>query len=249
MSLTGSTVPCRRDRIGSNARLQRTSSVGRGVLSRERSDCPFCEKQLDRSRALYDEKLFGDGLINVVPSLGPLCPGHLLAASRRHFRSMAELNETTLAGMMRILSELTAKLRPQFGNYFYFEHGTPLGTGGHGACIDHAHVHMLPMELEMFDQLMDALPWESISCIEDLARFRPVSYAYLGIKGGHYVCPRPDIGSQWIRREVCAILSRDDWDWALTDGQSDLNATLAGTRQALGSRHRNFLPLSSFLLA
>jgi diadenosine tetraphosphate (Ap4A) HIT family hydrolase len=249
MSVTGSTAPCRRDRIGSTGRPQRTSPVDGRVLSREYNDCPFCEEQLDRSKAPYDKKLFGDSLINVVPCLGPLCPGHLLAASRRHVRSMAELSEPALAGMIRIFSELTDKLRPQFGKYFYFEHGTPVGTGGHGACIDHAHTHMLPMELEMFDQLMDALPWEPISCIEDLARFRSVSYAYLGIKGKHYVCPKPDIGSQWIRREVCTVLNRDDWDWALTNGQSDLIATLTGTRNVLGSHHRDSLHLSNFLNA
>lgn len=236
MSLIGSSALSRRDQITPGDRPVRTPARGRLAPNAQSGDCPFCGAHLDRSKALYDQKLFCDRLINVVPDLGPLCPGHLLAASRRHVLSMAELGEAKLGDLARTLTRLTGALSPHFGDYFWFEHGTPPGTGGHGACIDHAHIHMLPMEAQMYDRLMHALPWQPISRFEDLARFQHVGYAYLGIKGSHYVFPAPEIGSQWIRREVGAVLGRDDWDWALTHGHPNLLATVAGTRQALPRR-------------
>src|SRR5580704_5819432 len=199
-------------------------------------DCPFCVGHLGRSAELYDEVLFRDKLVNVVPDLSPLCPGHLLVAARQHVLSMAELGPTRLGKLALRLSDLGTKLSPEFvdqGNYFLFEHGTPQDRGGSGACIDHAHLHMLPMEDQMSDQLTSALSWQSIPRLKDLARFQGVGYAYLGIKGSHYVYPSSNIGSQWLRRQVCEALNRDDWDWALTKSDVELHETLERGRRAL----------------
>jgi diadenosine tetraphosphate (Ap4A) HIT family hydrolase len=193
--------------------------------------------------------LFRDKLISVLPDVSPLCPGHLLAASRRHALSMAELGSSALERIAATLTGLCVKLAPHFGDYLIFEHGTPPGDSSRGACIEHAHVHMLPMEARMFDQLTSALNWEPISDYMDLARFQDVGYAYLGIKGSHFVYLKPEIGSQWIRRQVCAVLGRDDWDWVLTESDLDLHVTLEGGRRALDNDRRSLSRLSRLLRA
>lgn len=252
MSLIGSSALGRRDRTTSAQRAVRTLSAGWETTSPGRPDCPFCESHLDRSTAAHDELLFRDRLISVLPDLSPLCSGHLLAASRRHVLSMAELGPSALEHIAPTLTGLCAKLTPEFGShgdYFIFEHGTPPGDGSRGACIEHAHVHMLPMDALMFDQLTSALDWEPISELKDLARFRHVGYAYLGIKGSHYVYTNPGIGSQWIRRQVCAAVGRDDWDWALTESNLDLRTTLEGGRRVLDRRRRSLPRPFRFLRA
>ena len=90
-----------------------------------RRDCPLCEGRIDQSAAAYDEILRRDKLINVLPDLAPLCPGHLLASSREHVLSMAQLGQGALERIEATLTELCGKLAPEFGDYFLFEHGTP----------------------------------------------------------------------------------------------------------------------------
>jgi len=163
---------------------------------------------------------------------------------------MAELGPPALGRIAVTLAGLSAKLAPEFGDhgdYLIFEHGTPPGGGSRGACIEHAHLHMLPTETLMFDQLTSALDWQPISEFKNLASFRRAGYAYLGIKGSHYVYPKPDIGSQWIRRQVCAALGRDDWDWALTESGLDLRTTLEGARRAFSGGRPSLAHLSRLL--
>jgi diadenosine tetraphosphate (Ap4A) HIT family hydrolase len=229
------TLDCCRRPMSPAQRSRRASSAAEQTSRPERRDCPFCRERLDRSKAAHDEKLFSNGLVHVLPDLSPLCPGHLLTVARRHVLSMAGLGSVALADVASTVSMLCTDLSPEFGDYFLFEHGTPPDGSSHGACLDHAHIHMLPMESSMFDRLIEALPWESISRFEDLHRYEQDGYAYLGIKGSHYVYPNPDTGSQWIRRQVCAFLRRDDWDWALTQSNSELSRTLEVGRRLLSA--------------
>jgi diadenosine tetraphosphate (Ap4A) HIT family hydrolase len=252
MSRNGSTALARHDRARPAERSERALSAGWRASSPERPACPFCPEYLDQSTAAHDEIFFQDRIIRVLPDRSPLCPGHMLAAARRHVLSMAELGPSALEHIGATLTELCAKLGPEFrdcGDYFFFEHGTPPVADSGGTCIDHAHVHMLPMDARMFHRLIAARNWQEISEFRDLQDFQHVGYAYLGIKGSHYVYPKPDIGSQWIRRQVCAALDRDDWDWALTDSDLDLRATVEGGRHALARRRRSLPRLSRLLRA
>jgi diadenosine tetraphosphate (Ap4A) HIT family hydrolase len=239
MGLVGSIALARRDLTSPAKTAKRISCTGGAGSSAEHPDCPFCAGHLDTSTAIYDEVLFRDALVSVVPDLSPLCPGHLLAASRRHVLSMAELGPSALERIGSTLTTLCAALAPEFGDYFFFEHGTPPGESTRGACIDHAHVHMLPLEATMFDRLVLALDWQPIKDYAELARFQQAGYAYVGIKGSHFVYPNPDIGSQWIRRQVGAALDRDDWDWGLSHSSHDLQKTLESGRRALRCSRRS----------
>jgi diadenosine tetraphosphate (Ap4A) HIT family hydrolase len=245
MGLVGSIALARRDPTSPAKAAGRIWCSGWTESGGEHADCPFCAGQLDKSTAMHDEVLFRDALLSVVPDRGALCPGHLLAASRLHVLSMAELGSSALERIGATLTRLCAALTPEFGDYFVFEHGTPPDAGTRGACIDHAHVHLLPLEARMHDQMVSALNWKPITGYEQLARFRQTGYAYLGIKGSHFVYPDPDIGSQWIRRQVGAALNRDDWDWALSHSHHDLQKTLESGRRALRrSRRRPIRRLS-----
>jgi diadenosine tetraphosphate (Ap4A) HIT family hydrolase len=244
MGLIGSIALARHDQTGMARAAGRVSSDDWAESGPEHPDCPFCADHLSKSTAIHDEVLFRDRLISVLPDLSPLCPGHMLAAARQHVLSMAELGPVALERIAAVLTRLSVTLAPEFGDYFVFEHGTPPREGTGGACIEHAHVHLLPLEATMFDRMVSALDWEPIPEYKDLAGFQHAGYAYLGIKGSHYVYANPDIGSQWIRRQVGATLNREDWDWALSDSGHDLRRTLDSGRRALGRSRRSILRVS-----
>src|SRR4051794_15575331 len=81
----------------------------------------------------------------VMPSVGPLVPGHVLICPRRHARSFAVLTAAETAEAALMLRTVERRLLDVFGGPVqFFEHGSaPVGTAV--ACsVEHAHVHALP---------------------------------------------------------------------------------------------------------
>ena len=223
MILTGSTVPGR----GQGSVLAGhapTSARPEGPSRSQAASCPFCETRLSCSTAAHDRVLLQDRLIQVLPDLAPLSPGHLLVASRRHVLSMAQLGAQSLAEIEITLKSLCTELRYAFGEYFLFEHGT--SPDASGPCIDHAHIHMLPLATTMSDRLTSALPWRTLLRYESLSLYDDCGYVYLNICNRNYVSSGAFIGSQWIRQQVAIALRRDDWDWCLTRSAGELKKTL-----------------------
>jgi hypothetical protein len=120
-----------------------------------------------------------------------------------------------------------------FGEYFRFEHGSDnvkeCGVGS-GACIDHAHQHMVPA-LGVAEAIRDELPWEELDGFESLAELQGVPYVYLGFEGGHYAVKNPALPSQWVRRKIAEHYRQDDWDWGMEYGEGNLFITLLALDQ------------------
>lgn len=189
------------------------------------ADCPFCPTHLNRSRDPHDQILaLGPG-VNLLPALGMLTPGHFLVATEEHVLSMAELGTAGLIDLASWLTRIQDLLTTSFGNYFSFEHGSS-GKDNGAACIDHAHIHLLPLADRLSEELGRALPWITIPDYHYLAAYARVNYAYLSLNGRHLVDPGSTLPSQWVRRKAASALFRDDWDWCLTRNAGELDHTL-----------------------
>ncbi len=188
--------------------------------------CPFCPAWLRTSASLFDEE-FGHGPeVRLLPALGMLVPGYLLATATEHRVSFAELGAPRLEQTERWLAHVTEALQPVFGRYLAFEHGS-CGEASAGACIDHAHIHLVPLADQLGEQLANTLEWQELPALAALERMRGRPYVYLGVGGRHFVVADPDLPSQWLRRKIAAHLGHDLWDWAIDDGLGALRVTLA----------------------
>ncbi|GAA4262320.1 hypothetical protein GCM10022255_098520 [Dactylosporangium darangshiense] len=190
--------------------------------------CPFCDKVIaGRNRTAFDVPLADLGAFLLAPALGMFVPGYLLLVARDHVPSFAHLGAEGLAAVEAWRRRRLPGLGERFGEYFAFEHGMGAPADGRtGACLDHAHLHLVPSAAGA-KVIADALPWEEIPSYEALADARGVRYSYFGRGDRHLVVRDVDLPSQWVRRQTACALGLDTWDWAAYAGELELAVTLA----------------------
>jgi len=203
----------------------------RSIVDRA-DDCPFCDLPENPQSAFDATSLINvEGDIFLKPDLGMLIPGHLLAVTRDHLTSFAQLPRDRLNELDVRLNLYQAGLTERFGSYFRVEHGSDNIDGhGSGACIEHAHTHLIPADEDVGPYIQEQLPWQKLDAYEDLTEFRGAPYIYLGRLATHYVVPDPQLSGQWARRQVAAVRGLEQWDWALAEATNQLQATNEGLR-------------------
>jgi diadenosine tetraphosphate (Ap4A) HIT family hydrolase len=167
-----------------------------------------------------------------IADISPLVEGHLLVAPRRHYFNFA-------AAMLEHRDEATAALssaarwvRETYGASALFEHGTdPSGIGG--ACIHHAHVHVLPVAAVHLVAVMrsDGLDVATVSDIHEWARAGSHNRSYLLCSDGQtftMAFPSQPPRRQYLRAAAGEVLGIPDpeWDWSVVIRKHLLRATV-----------------------
>lgn len=166
----------------------------------------------------------------VMPTIGPLSPGHVLLMPCRHVTSFAELSTSETVSAIRVSSELESALERRFGPTIAFEHGSMNVSDAGGCGIDHAHMHFVPVSRRVsgLPPIEDA-NWRRLG--EDwLGELRELSnsrspYVYMrSLDGGRFVTPVRSLASQFVRRWVAERIGRVTWDWRQSDAEADFAA-------------------------
>jgi diadenosine tetraphosphate (Ap4A) HIT family hydrolase len=81
----------------------------------------------------------------LVPDVAPLADGHVLLMTRDHYQCAGEFGRTMWDRALGWRDRVARLYRTAYGTgeLLLFEHGPATPQGG-GACIDHAHWHLLP---------------------------------------------------------------------------------------------------------
>jgi hypothetical protein len=176
--------------------------------------CPLCDAV--QGEPLFIENVNVNTILGrsesflIIPALGPLVVGHVLAISTGHTSGLRYLS----AAVQQSYEQLSIKLRTycaQFGDpLLEAEHGAH-DSSARGPCIRHTHVHILPA-LANAASIFDAR--------SNLERIHSTSNSigsYLWVNGGDggrtYDASRA-IGQE-IRRSVGEYLGVENWDWAV----------------------------------
>jgi hypothetical protein len=202
-------------------------------------DCAFCTLPVHPQSA-YDESWRLNEDAYLVPALGMLMAGNILAVTDRHYTSFGQLGRARLAEVNQRLEAVLDRLGEHFGPYFRTEHGSDNLAAGPGGCMAHAHQHGFP-DVASGAAIFQRLPWQRLGKYEDLADFHGRPYVYLGYLGCHYVVADPPrLPSQWTRRQVAQSLAQrdpsrdpDNWDWLTYNGDRHLAETLPVLRSEL----------------
>lgn len=157
----------------------------------------------------------------VIPSLGPLTPGHTLMCPKAHYKSFASLPreydadyELTKARLVRILeSAFQAPVH-------CFEHGMA-STGSRVLCsVEHAHLHLLPAGVDVWQVLQNrGIGWVAVEPTLPRLRSNAGNGEYL-----YYQCPERQailakaeeggFESQYMRKLFASALGRKHhWNW------------------------------------
>jgi diadenosine tetraphosphate (Ap4A) HIT family hydrolase len=189
-------------------------------------NCPLCHAVQNQSIFMsginVNAILGGSDNFLIVPALGPLVVGHVLAISTEHTAGLQYLS----AEVQQRYKRLSVKLRQycvQFGDsVLEAEHGAHDGSI-RGPCIRHTHIHILP-GLGNAAGIFDKRP-----TLEGARRSSSNSVdSYLWINDGNCdaVYDASRVIGQEIRQAVGEYLRIDDWDWAINPKTALIGLTI-----------------------
>ena len=166
----------------------------------------------------------------VAPTLGQLAFGHLLVIPKVHTTSMCQIQESRLAQAERAISEVERSVAFELGDFVSFEHG--MQNGGSGGCgIDHAHLHIVPIDRRIKTMPRVANDWTQLSRVGWLEETRTrvdSDYLYLrGQDGTRYVTPVEEVPSQFMRIWLSSQTDNPLWDWREYGFEPNLLRTLS----------------------
>jgi diadenosine tetraphosphate (Ap4A) HIT family hydrolase len=198
------------------AGLSNHSGKNRAVNSEPSSrTCALCKAVADATGAgrsfLHNRKLMETERFIVVPSVGPVVPGHVMVVSKLHCHNLASMGSVAIQEYERLADRLRTAPLLRDADPLEAEHGST-GDDKAGACVIHTHVHWVPgmgQFLNEFKQRLSPRPENSLLQVGNNAG----PYIFVRAGGMRAVYDGQGLRSQTIRRILCELMDRDDTDW------------------------------------
>ena len=196
--------------------------------------CRFCG--IEQREPLLER---GNGLV-VVPSKGALVPGWVLVVPTEHVLALAELPPPSRRPFAALAARVEARLRAAIGPSVLFEHG-PAAVGRSVGCgVDHAHLHVVPVLVDLRstavqEGVLDPLPWASATWPWEGRTSLDQDYLFVrDADGSGWIAEAAHLPSQAFRQTLCRHLGLEHWDWKddRTTDASDLTRTLWASANA-----------------
>jgi diadenosine tetraphosphate (Ap4A) HIT family hydrolase len=179
------------------------------LISRLSEDCRYVR------RVAMESDTFA-----IVPSLGPLAPGHVLLCPKQHFKSLACVPVEYDRELAWLRATLTRALHDLYRTDVHcFEHGTAPESSRILCTVAHAHLHLVPATVDITEALMTDGEWTELE--DGLASLQSAvgtaEYLYYEAPHGVRMVRLADserIPSQYMRRLFASALGRPHaWDW------------------------------------
>jgi diadenosine tetraphosphate (Ap4A) HIT family hydrolase len=191
-------------------------------------ECPFCNRE--KESILYESENF-----YVTPTLGGFVEGYLLICTKEHFIGLNQLPEELFQELDEVKEKVREILSEIYTEPVFFEHGVIDEIRKGGCCIDHAHLHAIPIDFDIFDDIARNIEARKIDEIKKLIeqRQRKMQYFYYeNQKGDKYVFDleiQPP--SQYLRRLIAARIGLVElWNWEENPEFSNFYETLKKLR-------------------
>ena len=152
-------------------------------------------------------------------ALGHFVFGYTLIIPKEHFLSFAFVTEHLFPELEAFKDSVLDKLHNICHHPItIMEHGAIARCQRGGACIDHAHLHPMPLAADLYPILSRRFSFNGLESISDVRRFKDaqISYLYYQREGlqSQAVALSHDVPSQHLRRVACEALGEPDlWDW------------------------------------
>jgi len=187
--------------------------------TRSISRCAFCSSIAGESGASVEVPVLEDERFVAWVSRGPLVDGHVIMVPRQHLLNLGQLSETDLEHQLRFIARLTNLIEASYGPVALFEHGPVREGTAVGCSIDHAHLHLVPVQHSLVDAARRDYPELSWRDVDGYWDVREIAWTtpYLFVRdpdGASALAVGEGIPSQALRRTIAAMLGREgEWDW------------------------------------
>jgi len=184
-------------------------------------DCCFCDGlfKLNKSIGVAAEEsiIYEDEHIFVTPDIAPVHDGHFLIVTKGHVSSFGNANDLMFASLEKAKEYMKNHVFMD-NSVFFFEHGAVLEKMA-GACIDHAHMHVIPLpsgiNIEEFisvfvpSKKFDANRENLVKCAKEKQPY--IFYEISGDRPWYY--PVQFLPHQFFRMMVCYHFSNNEFKW------------------------------------
>lgn len=121
--------------------------------------CKYCNFINNAGSDLHNTIIAETDSFIVVPTLGSLVPGWQLVIPKEHCLNALQLNfdkKEELNNLLQHRIELTKNIFKQ--QVLIFEHGAISDNTAIGCGIDHAHIHIVPFEMDILNEIKQKEP-------------------------------------------------------------------------------------------
>jgi diadenosine tetraphosphate (Ap4A) HIT family hydrolase len=169
------------------------------------------------SDELPTEILMQEEHFSAISDVAPLSPGHTLLVSKQHVLAMSKLSPQLLTELDLFRQELTAQLQTIYSlPVVAFEHGLCNRARTPGCGIDHAHLHLLPTDIDVSRLFKEDFETAALDRIEELNEATKGRQEYLLLIDAdrRISISSPNLPtSQYFRRKIAQALGRELWNW------------------------------------
>jgi diadenosine tetraphosphate (Ap4A) HIT family hydrolase len=178
----------------------------------------------------------------VLMGLGPISVGYCILITKKHEPCYAALPAEHIEEFLRVASAVQASQRQVFGNSIFFEHGR------NGGCLPpaydddlchHAHLHLLPADIDLAAAVRDDFTVEALGSWQDLMdTTQSGSVPYLLIQDGDKLaCVRDPqkLPGRYLRAKTAEKILGDPVyaDWQALPAYDIVRAGQAALRDTL----------------
>jgi ATP adenylyltransferase len=194
------------------------------------SRCQLCPSDFAKQ---WNIPLIESPNFRVLPSLGALVEGWVLISPRQHFLSVGALPTALLPELQELKETVREHLTSIYGPVCMFEHGPAKEQRNVGCGVDHAHLHMVPVDFDLSAAVTPYLPRDSRLHEANLTDCQAASrdgedYLYLEQPIGQgRIARHRDLGSQLFRRAIAAHLGvPGEFNWRTNPRIENVNQTI-----------------------
>ena len=205
-------------------------------MDNEQLICDFCIKfsneiNLNQRHSVFDNVLWENNDFIIVPTRGCIVEGYLLIIPKHHYYGMASLPQDKIADLTKIKNQVRQYLTNHFTAPIFFEHGPICRTTNRaGSCLDHAHLHCVPVQHDFLKLLRNSHQLKALDNFEELAMESTMnrSYMYYENQGGlKFVFSDINVPSQYMRRLIAKTIGiPNKWDWAVFPFEKHAQSTI-----------------------
>lgn len=199
------------------------------------TDCELCGSLgAIENRQIWNRPLLESQNFVVIPSLGALVVGWVLIVPKHHAISMGALSDSDWAELDDLKRTTASALRAYYRlPVCAFEHGPSREGLRLGCGVDHAHLHLVPIDSDLMTATRRftswSAPWRPARLLDCRAAFED-GEGYLYVEQptgfGHIVTDR-DFESQVFRRAIAtAIGLEEQFRWREYPQMRNVKATI-----------------------
>lgn len=186
--------------------------------------CPFCNIK-EEEILCKTENFF------VTPGIGWFVEGYVLICHKKHYIGFGEIPVDQMQEFRTLQEKVRNVLAETYTSPLFFEHGAVSNTKKWSCCVEHAHMHVWPVDKEILPELKEEFAMRELENDSAFSKhFNTwISYYYYENKDGKkFICEvnLKNAPSQYLRMLLAEKIGKGDkWNRKIHKFQENFEKT------------------------